>query len=468
MLEYCVARSQRMQTRATVYVILFSLSAAYFLAWPIWRSQFLVEIWFTEAWNAYLQDAAAIGLAIYPPPESLIGNNYPPLSFYTVALLGKLSGTDHLFIGRMLSFVALGAIAVEIFVIVRLLTDKRLGGAIGSFWYLAIMARNSTVYVGTNDPQLAGLAIMGAALVYYIQLWKRQASPTPALLLMVASGFWKHNNVAVPLTAITWLYLNRSAYAYRGTLVSIAAIIAGLSFCHVLFGPHFVPNLLATRQYAWSNVVTNIGHLQWVAMAFVIWALWAFFDRKSESAKFTTLHVGLSFVTCVLQWFGHGVSGNAEFDLIFAVAIGIGATFDRMMVSPFAQWFGVERCRTLMVTALLLRLFLADRQETALLFLSPDFRNSLYTSERNVREQANEVRHMQGKTACLIKLVCRLAGKPFTVDEFKMDELVATGKAMPQDISALLESNGIRWIPKTVSTGAEANTSFLRWWRTVK
>jgi hypothetical protein len=118
-----------------------------------------------------------------------------------------------------------------------------------------------------------------------------------------------------------------------------------------------------------------------------------------------------------------------------------------------------------MVAALLLRLFLADRQETALLLLSSDFRQLLHSSERNVIDQAKAVAAMPGKTACLVKLVCRPAGKPFTVDEFKMDELVATGKATPDDISALLETNGIRWIPKTLPTGAEASTSLLQWWR---
>jgi hypothetical protein len=227
----------RIEARATAHVVLLSLAAAYFLAWPIWRSQFLVEIWFTEAWNAYLQDAAATGLAIYPPPESLIGNNYPPLSFYAVAIAGKLLGADHLFIGRGLSFIALGAIAIEVFALVRLLSGGRIGAAIAAFWYLAIMARNSTVYVGTNDPQLAGLAIMGAVLVYYIRLWKRQASPTPALLLMVVSGFRKHNNVAITLASLLWLYINRSLHALRATLLSAGAVFAGL-------GAYVTPSLV--------------------------------------------------------------------------------------------------------------------------------------------------------------------------------------------------------------------------------
>ena len=72
----------------------------------------------------------------------------------------------------------------------RLLAGSTLGGAVGALWYIAIMARNSTIYVGANDPQLAGLAIMGAGLVYFLSLRERDQSPVPALLLMVVAGFW--------------------------------------------------------------------------------------------------------------------------------------------------------------------------------------------------------------------------------------------------------------------------------------
>jgi hypothetical protein len=185
----------RVDARSTVYITALLLAAAYFLAWPIWRAQFLIEIWFTESWNAYWQDAAAAWLPIYPPPESLIGNNYPPLSFYAVAILGKLSGIDNLFVGRILSFVALAAIAVEVLLAVRVLTGGCVGAVVAAFWYLAMMARNSTVYVGANDPQIAGLAIMGAALVWFLYPWKRKQPPTPTLFFMIVAGFWKHNNI---------------------------------------------------------------------------------------------------------------------------------------------------------------------------------------------------------------------------------------------------------------------------------
>lgn len=455
----------RVDSRAIVYLVLLSLAAGYFLAWPIWRAQFLIEIWPTESWNAYWQDAAAAWRPMYPGPDSLAGNNYPPLSFYAIGALGKLLDMDNLFVGRALSQLALAALAFEVFLSVRILTLGRLGGAVAALWYVAIMARNSTIYVGANDPQLAGLAIMGAGLVYFLRLCQQKRSPVPALLLMVVAGSWKHNIVGVPLTAICWLFISSNRDAVRATFLSGLATIAGLLACVAIFGPDFIPDLLATRQYAWSNVVANIGHLQWSALALLIWAAWAIFDPRSMPARFTALYISIGLAACITQWLGHGIFGNAEFDLIFALAIGLGVAFNRMQASYVARRIGPDRCRDAMVAALLLRLILSDRQEAALVALSPEFRDSLYASERNVLSEANTVAAIPGNVACTVKLVCRQAGKPFVVDEFKTDEMVATGKFAPADIAALLSARHISVHPKTQPTGPEQDRSFLRWWR---
>jgi hypothetical protein len=118
--------------RTVIYLTLLTLTAAWFMAWPIWRSSFLVEIWPTEGWNGYFQDAAAAGLPIYPAADSLIGNNYPPLSFYAIGLAGRALGFDNLFVGRVFSLIALVSIAVEIFLSVRILVGGRAGAAIGA------------------------------------------------------------------------------------------------------------------------------------------------------------------------------------------------------------------------------------------------------------------------------------------------------------------------------------------------
>lgn len=47
-------------------ILIMAALAGYFFIYPLWRSQFFIEIWFTEGWNAYFQDAAASGGRVYP------------------------------------------------------------------------------------------------------------------------------------------------------------------------------------------------------------------------------------------------------------------------------------------------------------------------------------------------------------------------------------------------------------------
>lgn len=466
MVDLIASRPQaRTEVRAIVYVAALGAAAVYFLIFPVWRGQFLVEIWPTESWNAYWQDAAANGAQLYPDPSALVGNNYPPLSFYAVALVGKLFGLDNLLAGRALSIAAVFAIGFEIAAIVRLLTPTALYGTLGALWYIAIMARNSTIYVGANDPQLAGLAIMGAGLLWLLERTGKGKSPTPALLLMVVAGFWKHNNIAIPLTSIAWLFLTRNPFALRGALISSAAAVGGLALCTKVYGPNFLPNLLADRSYGLGTLLANVGHLQWVALALMIWAAWAWNARRSSAARFTSLHVSFGLFACLLQWTGHGVSGNAEFDLILALAIGIGIALAGAADTPLGHRLGAGPLRDLMIAALLARLLISDRQEGALVLLSEDFRASLKTAEANLLRQSKQVADIPGDVACTTKLVCRTAGKPFVVDEFKVEELILTGRATDKGIAAKMVDGGIRSFEETRPAVAHPGTSISAWFK---
>jgi hypothetical protein len=457
-----------MTRRFAIYLAVLAILVVYFLIWPVWRAQFLIEIWPTEAWNAYFQDAAASGRALYPPADQLIENNYPPLSFYVIGYLGRVFG-DNLFVGRAVSIVALLCLCVEIFFAVRILADGVVGAAVGAFWYAAIMAQSSELYIGTNDPQLAGEAIMGAALVWFLAQDRDEKSAQAPLLLMVVAGFWKHNIVAIPLTAIGWLLLRDAARAIRPVLVAAAAVGVGLLLCTALFGRQFLENLFATREYAWAHVVGNLGHLQWSALALVIWGSWAWSARASRAAQFTTLHVGFSLCACILQWFGHGVGRNAEFDLIIALGIGVGVAFERIETSLLAMRLGVDRTRDLLLVILVLRLVVSDRQGSALVLLSPQFRSLFHAGQQAARDEVARVAAMPGDVFCNNKVVCRAAGKPFTVDEFKMEELVATGKAMPADIAVLLRDRHIGVFSSDGKTLANsADTSMSRMWLSPK
>ena len=59
--------------------------------------------------------------------------------------------------------------------------------------------------------------------------------------------------------------------------------------------------------------------------------------------------------------------------------------------TPLGRRIGPDRLRYLVIVALLLQLVVADRQETALLFLSEDFRASLHTTETNLILESHKV-----------------------------------------------------------------------------
>ena len=418
----------------TALLGILAVTATYFLVYPVWRSQFFIEIWFTEGWNAYFQDAAAIGGRLYPEPGALTVNNYPPLSFYAIGLLGKIFG-DNLFVGRAISLIAVIVVSCEIFCCARTLVGGVAGPAIGSLWYLAIMCHGFPSYVGANDPQLAGEAIMCGGLAMFLARERAGGSVLVPLLIMVVGGFWKHNMIAIPFTAIIWLFMRRGHAAWRPVLLSGFATAGGLAICAAIFGADFFGNILHPRHYSIDHVIGNIGHLQWSALAMVIWLGWAL-PTGSLAAKFTLVHVPIALAACILQWFGDRVFSNAEFDLMIALGIAVGASFETIRTF---RYFGVTAAKIAMVSLLILRLIVTDRHEPLLVMFDPSFRAQFEANERATYNEVREVAGIEGLVFCSNKIVCRAAGKSFAVDDFKVEEMVATSAISAQDLAQLLQ-----------------------------
>ena len=186
-------------------IALLALLAVYFMVWPVWRAGFPIEIAQNEGWNAYHADAAMGAAPLYPATDTLVVNNYPPLSFYVVGELAKLTGIDALYVGRAMSLIAVVALGGLIAKVISQLGGGRAGAALGGIWYVAVMARSFTRFVGMNDPQLVGHALMVAALAWFLARDMRKQSAVPPFLAMAAIGFYKHNIIAVPVTAFLWL-----------------------------------------------------------------------------------------------------------------------------------------------------------------------------------------------------------------------------------------------------------------------
>jgi hypothetical protein len=442
----------RFDTRAQI--VLLALLATYFLVWPVWRAQFPMEIAQNEGWNAYHADAAMGAAPLYPSPDTLIVNNYPPLSFYALGWLGKLFG-DALYVGRVLSLIATVGLGALIARVVLQLGGGGAGAAIGGLWFIATMARSYNRFVGMNDPQLAGQFIMLAALSWFLTRDKAGKSAEPPILLMVLAGFWKHNIIAIPATVFAWLWLRDWRRAWRPTLIGAAAAVLGLVICVMLYGDVFLANLLTPRPTRLMRALGGIGRSQWILPALAIWAIWAWSERKTLAARFTGLHVGIAFAAYLAQWTGEDILDNAQFDLVIATGIGLGITFDRAAATAFARRFGVEAARTTVVLILVVRLVATARIEPFLILFDPSYRAEFYANAQAAREDAARVAAIPGPVACDFKVICRMAGKPFVYDDFRADMLIMTGAARGLDDKGLMREHGLTYVQNDPRDGIE-------------
>jgi hypothetical protein len=429
----------RFDTRAQIAVL--ALLALYFLVWPVWRAQFPIEIAENEGWNAYHADAAMGARALYPPADSLIVNNYPPLSFYVLGGLGKIFG-DPLYVGRVISLLSTLGLGALIARVVLQLGAGGAGAAIAGLWFVATMARSYNRFVGMDDPQLTAQLIMLAALSWFLARDRAGRSAGPPLVLMAVAGFWKHNIIAMPATVIAWLWLRHGWRAWRPTVVAAVTVLVGFAICLAVYGDVFIPNLLTPRPWRLMRALGGIGRAQWIIPALAIWAWWAWSERTSVAARFTGLWVGIAFAAFVLQWGGEDILDNAQFDLVIATAVGLGTAFDRIGATGFARRHGVAAARAGIVLILVVRLLATLRTEPFLILFDPAYRAEFYVNAQAARDDAARVAAIAGPVACTVKIVCRMAGKPYVWDDFRTDMIILSGAAKGLDAPGLIRQRG--------------------------
>ena len=410
--------------------------------WPLWRAQLPLEVWGNEGWNAYNADAAWGAGPLYPSPDALAANNYPPLSFLTIGGLSRLFG-DALNVGRVLSLLAtlgLGAIAA---ILVRQLGGGRGAAAVAALWFIATMARFFDAYVGMNDPSLLAICIMASGLSWFLARLTAKRAVEPAVLVMVAAGFFKHDIIVMPAVALLWLFLKDRRLGLRAALFGVTAAIAGLALCRAIYGADFIADLLMPRTYHLDRSLYALGRLQFVLPAIAVWAVWAWFERETSAARFTALLIGFGLATYVLRKAGAGVDENAQFELVFATAIGVGMAFARQPVGALAMRWPKTRIRTVMLVVLVLRLLASTRTEFAHVLFSPDYRDLAASHAEIAWAEAARIASSPGPVACSNLVVCRMANKPFLYDAFRVEMLRNTHTLSNEAIGSAIRAQGL-------------------------
>ena len=451
---YISPTSSTRQACGALHVAFLTLIAAYFLIFPIYRGFFSIEIGPNESWNAYHQDAALGAGPLYPAPDALIVNNYPPISFYVISWTASWTGGDALFVGRVLSVAAILGLGFVIALVIRKFGGGWTAGAVGATWFVGFMAATFDQHVGEDDPQLFGQFMMACALLWFLARDARGLSAEPPILLMVVIGFWKHNIIAIPATVLLWLILRDGRRAIRPCLFGIGSAVAGLALCIAIYGPAFISNLLGPRQYVPFRMLIALGKLQWVLPVLIIWSFWAWRERNTRGARFTALFIVVGLVGYVLQWNADAVGGNAQYDLDIAAAIGLGLAYQFVAI---ANWSSGQ-ARALVIGIVALRLVVTGNIESALILFDPSYRRMVSEHAQMARAEAERVARIPGLVACSNKLICRMAGKPFVYDDFKVGQLVKTGAISPAMLQQIMHERGIAY----VTIDPRANAEFVR------
>src|SRR5262245_30195492 len=85
----------------------------------------LVSRSYNEGWNAFWTQAVSHSGQLYTSVDSYIANNYPPVSFYLVAFVGRMTG-DHVIAGRLVSLASFVVLVLASYLFLRATGAKRL------------------------------------------------------------------------------------------------------------------------------------------------------------------------------------------------------------------------------------------------------------------------------------------------------------------------------------------------------
>ncbi len=416
-------------------VVLFvgAILVGMLLAGPLLTIPLRIPINYDEGWNAAFDARAVLpGLGpLYPGPDSLVFNNYPPLGFLVVGGLGRFVFGDMIVAGRVVALLALLAAGALTGLCVR-----RLGGTTGSaaaatLLLLLLAGSFYRGYVAMDDPQWLAQALMLGGLAVLLRgdiagRLRGGGLPWPQILvsalLMVAAGLVKHSLVALPAAATLWLLWldRRAALVWTGAIG--AGLASGLLITWASFGSAaFVDVLDHHRILRLRLLIHAAGGVAPLLPMLAVVVARRHPDR--DGAMLVTLFIGIAMLGGVAQRCGEGVNYNAHFETLVALCLGFG-----LAITPTRG-----RARRLPgVGPATLCVFAALPVLGAMPWSLPAAWHDVagrHTLQATWRPIIARLAAADGPVGCEMQSLCYWAGRPFTVDVFNLTQSALTRDA---------------------------------------
>jgi hypothetical protein len=384
------------------------MSLLYLLV-PTLRLQMQDSLLPNEGWNAQQSVQALSGGVLYPTNDSFWFNNYPPLSFYIVGLIGSGIG-DYILAGRLISLVAILTIAANIALTVRNLGGTLLFGVLAGVFFIGTLAKSYVNYVGVDEPQLLAHAVMTTGFVIFTASPRSSRHIAFAALVMATAGFIKQNIFAMPLAATTWLLqTDRRAFAYWFSF-SLGILILGFAAAGEIYGPAFFEQMLYPRTYRLYNVLGLLGWLQNFIVPLVLWIIFARGAPREPRIQLVNHLVVAGGIAFVVTRLADNVSINSLFDWVIGTSIAVGVMLSRVDEARLSRRYGPDLTRGLIVGALCLRMILLPQTELINLLLNKESWFEYRTSNAAFRRDIAFMQNHQGPAICEDLALCHRSG----------------------------------------------------------
>jgi hypothetical protein len=399
---------------------------------PFARAFFRAEVNYNEGWNIYNANILANHQLLYPVKYAWTTVNYPMLSFFVFAQLHRLTH-DYLFTARAVSLLSLICCSLLVGAIVRNLTDSWRASSLTGFYCLALFCTDADFYVGADDPQMFAQVFFLAGMLVYLRHRQSFTALIVAALLFVVGGNIKHNPIDFPLAVL----LELSLLSFRRALwfslwgLFFAAISVALNTHYG--GPAFLSLLLAPRGYSVVHALSQLLNVFGPLLFPLCIALsTAYVLRKDEKRRIAAILLCSALVVGGYFAGGQGVSINALFSALLALAILIGLFFQEVSSE---RWEWTKRPQAV-YAPLLLSLWLTIPWIISGNWNPLHSMREVASQERYFDQDVALLRARPGPALCESLLQCYAAGKPYRYDPFNATRFIQLGKL---DASTLIE-----------------------------
>ena len=416
---------------AWVPAIMLGLLGVIFTAGRFFQASLMLSRDFGEGWNAgHAQLWHAAG-TLYYPPDALLTNNYPPLSFLLVGAMTHL-GLDVLMAGRLLSALGLVAVVVLIVAVLWRLHGDALACLVGASVFACYMAIEIDQYVAGDNPHMPALALFVLAL-FGVLGGRARWWPVAAGVLCAVGIFYKNNILAIPATMLVWLLITDRRAAGRFVLGGAVGTLLLLGLFQMMFGGRMLGGMLLPRQFSVMRMLVEglryLGPMMPLAsLALMPLALPRVGGRGGVGL---VLLLGLAVAVALLQWGGAGVGINALIEALLAASLLAGHLVARLREMP--------RLRVWAVAALAVAaLFTPELAPAKEMLLEPDWINFQRARAAEVARVVEAIRAVPGPAVCEQQVYCYWAGKAYEVEQFNFVQGVLLGFKSEQPFLDLL------------------------------